>query len=133
MIATVNYHSSFSSHGAPSTHSQRMLPSSTGHKPFDLSLHISFIRTPGGEVVLPLGVARRRPPGVASMGPVPVDVQANAPRPWGMQPNTSPAAHFPRFPWASHCSCLFAAYYTIFGASASSPRQFIALQSPLWS
>jgi len=30
MIATVNYHSSFSSHGAPSTHSQRTLPSTTG-------------------------------------------------------------------------------------------------------
>ena len=55
MIATVNYHSSFSSHGAPSTHSQRILPS-TGHKPFVLSLRISFIRTPGGEEVLPLGV-----------------------------------------------------------------------------
>ena len=44
MIATVNYHSCFSSHGAPSTHSQRILPSSTGHKPFVLSLRISFIR-----------------------------------------------------------------------------------------
>ena len=31
-----------------------------------------------------------------------------------MQSNTSPAAHFPRFPWAYHCSCLSAAYYTTF-------------------
>ena len=30
MIATVNYHSSFFSHGAPSTHSQRILPFTTG-------------------------------------------------------------------------------------------------------
>ena len=35
-----------------------------------------------------------------------------APRPWGMQPNTSPAADLPRSPWAFHCSCLPAAYYT---------------------
>ena len=34
--------------------------------------------------------------------------------PWGMQPNTSPAALSPRFPWAFPCSCL-CAYYTIFG------------------
>ena len=32
--------------------------------------------------------------------------------PWGMQPNTSPVAHFPRFPWAFHCSCMSTAYYT---------------------
>ena len=55
LIATVNYHSSFSSHGATSTHSQRILPSTTSHKPFKPSLRISFIRTPGGEEVLPLG------------------------------------------------------------------------------
>ena len=36
-----------------------------------------------------------------------------------MQPNTSPAAHFPRFPWAFHCSCLFAAYYTTFHSTSS--------------
>ena len=36
-----------------------------------------------------------------------------APRPWGMQPNTSLAALLPRFPWALHCSCL-CAYYTTF-------------------
>ena len=34
--------------------------------------------------------------------------------PWGMQPNTSPAAHFPRFPWAAFHSCLYTAYYTTF-------------------
>ena len=38
-----------------------------------------------------------------------------APRPWGMQPNTSLAANFPRSPWAFHCSCL-CVYYTIFGS-----------------
>ena len=38
----------------------------------------------------------------------------NAPRPWGMQPNTSLAALSPRFPWAFPCSCL-CAYYTMFG------------------
>ena len=31
-----------------------------------------------------------------------------------MQPNTSPAAHFPRFPWAAFHSCLYPAYYTTF-------------------
>ena len=35
--------------------------------------------------------------------------------PWGMQPNTSLAANFPRFPWAAFHSCLSAAYYTISG------------------
>ena len=35
--------------------------------------------------------------------------------PWGMQPNTSPAALSPRFPWADFHSCLYAAYYTIYG------------------
>ena len=38
-----------------------------------------------------------------------------APRPWGMQPNTSPAALSPRFPWADFHSCLYTAYYTISG------------------
>ena len=109
LIATVNYHSSFSSHGAPSTHSHRILPSTTSHKPFDLSLRISFIRTPGGEEVLPLGVARRHPPGVASMGPVPVDVQANALAPWGMQPNTSLDESLVLYHLSSD-----SAYYTIF-------------------
>lgn len=37
-----------------------------------------------------------------------------APRPWGMQPNTSLAAHLPRSPWTFHCSCLFSAYSTTF-------------------
>ena len=39
--------------------------------------------------------------------------------PWGMQPNTSPAAHFPRFPWADFHSCLYTAYYTIFPYTSS--------------
>ena len=39
--------------------------------------------------------------------------------PWGMQPNTSLAAHFPRFPWADFHSCLYAAYYTISGVLAA--------------
>ena len=43
-----------------------------------------------------------------------------------MQPNTSPAALSPRFPWASHCSCLFAAYYTISAVSTASPRHTAA-------
>ena len=33
--------------------------------------------------------------------------RAYALAPWGMQPNTSPAALSPRFPWAFHCSCLY--------------------------
>ena len=37
-----------------------------------------------------------------------------APRPWGMQPNTSLAANFPHSPWAFPCSCL-CVYHTIFG------------------
>ena len=36
-----------------------------------------------------------------------------------MQPNTSLAALSPRFPWAFHCSCLFAAYYTTFPYTSS--------------
>ena len=36
-----------------------------------------------------------------------------------MQPNTSPAADFPRFPWAAFHSCLYTAYYTIYGVSAA--------------
>ena len=30
-----------------------------------------------------------------------------APAPWGMQPNTSPAALSPQFPWAAFHSCLY--------------------------
>ena len=37
-----------------------------------------------------------------------------APRPWGMQPNTSSAALLPRSTGAVSRSCLFAAYYTTF-------------------
>ena len=38
----------------------------------------------------------------------------SAPRPWGMQPNTSLAANFPHSPWAFPCSYL-CVYHTIFG------------------
>ena len=51
-----------------------------------------------------------------------------APRPWGMQPNTSPAADFPRSPWASRCSCLFAAYYTTFSFYTFLPVSSIGKQ-----
>ena len=36
-----------------------------------------------------------------------------------MQPNTSLAADYPRFPWAAFHSCLYTAYYTISGMSAA--------------
>ena len=42
-----------------------------------------------------------------------------APRPWGMQPNTSLAALSSRFPWAFLCTCL-CAYYTIFPSGGRS-------------
>ena len=40
-----------------------------------------------------------------------------APRPWGMQPNTSLVALSSRFPWAFLCTCL-CAYYTIFALAS---------------
>ena len=40
-----------------------------------------------------------------------------APRPWGMQPNTSLATLSSRFPWAFLCTCL-CAYYTIFALAS---------------
>ena len=56
------------------------------------------------------------------LGSVPMvkkSISRHALAPWGMQPNTSLAANVPRSPWAFHCSCLFAAYYTTFPYTSS--------------